>query len=91
MHNARTQQALDIVVHLCRTAGHPLTTRLRETGHGDRYDLLPAFRLPDLALTPADLIGALEALEEEGLVTRSETVHTYDGTEYLIVWSPVEP
>lgn len=90
MNTARTQQAIDIVVHICRTEGHQITMRLRETGLGDRYDLPPAFRLPALSLTPEDVIGALEGLEKEGVVTRSETVHAYDGTEYLIVWSPVE-
>jgi hypothetical protein len=90
MRTARTQQAIDIVVNLCLTGGHTLKTRLRETAHGDIHDLPTPLGFPGISPEPKDVISALEELEQEGLVVRSETVHVYDGTEYIIVWALAE-
>jgi hypothetical protein len=87
MRTARTQQAIDFVVHSCLTAGHPLKPRRREKVYGDRHDLLIALWLQGLLLAPEEVIRALEALEEEGQVVQSETVYTYDSTEYILPWS----
>ncbi len=66
--------------------GNVMQTRLREHSSGDMHDLRFPPELPDVSLCPEAMIALLEELEEQGVVFRSETVHPYDSTEYLIQW-----
>jgi hypothetical protein len=38
---------------------------------------------------PTELVRILEDLARRGLVTRSETVHPFDSSEYVVIWRPI--
>ena len=68
----------------------PITTRRRERSIGDVHDV-PAMLPTPLCLTvrPEDAVTLLEELEHQGLVRRSERVHAFDSTEFIVTWHSV--
>lgn len=68
-------------------AGGELRTRLRERSVGETHDF-PLFVPAGLARTlrAEDIVTALELLERQGAVVRSEIVHPYDSSEYTVRW-----
>ena len=64
-----------------------IETRLRETGEGDQEyfnSIIPS--IPGLDPREEDLIILLHQLQQGALV-RSETVHPYDSSEYIVTWN----
>ncbi|MGE0824210.1 MAG: hypothetical protein AB7G75_22720 [Candidatus Binatia bacterium] len=69
------------------TNGGELRTRLRERSWGDTHDSPTIFAAAlGMVLAPDDIILALQELHHQGVVVRSETVHPFDSSEYLVTW-----
>jgi hypothetical protein len=66
--------------------GNGIKTRVRELPQGDRHDRPVPWMIPGVTLSPEAIVSALETLEKQGFVIRTETVHPFDSTEYLIQW-----
>ncbi len=67
--------------------GQVLQTRLRERSTGDVHDIpsIPPV-IPGISGRPEDVVALLEALEKQGIVVRTETVHANDSAEYRVIW-----
>jgi len=65
-----------------------IQTRLRERSTGDVHDRPSGPLQTPLGVTlPAEaVVVVLEELERQGIVVRSETVHSHDGSEYTLCW-----
>lgn len=68
--------------------GIPIQTRLREGGCGDSHDCPGALllRLPD-GVYGDGVPAILEGLERDRVVLRTEGVHHYDASEYVVTWT----
>ncbi len=80
-----TNQAAVVKAFLAE--GGVIRTRLREQSVGEAHDLLShPLTISSVSLYPKDVVAALEELEKQGTVVRSEVVHAYDSSEYVITW-----
>lgn len=82
-----------VLAEVLRTSSGTISTRLRERSTGEVHDLpWGALMLSGMALPPAaDVVTALEELEQQGVVVRSVAVHPFDSSEYWLSWSLPEP
>jgi hypothetical protein len=71
-----------VLGHLAR---EPLVTILTEGPNGDRHELRYPWTFGDqheAGLVPP----VLEHLEQKGLVFRTERIHPFDPSEYIVTW-----
>ena len=77
-------------------AGPTVHARLRELSTGDVVDLAVDSIFLSRSSRSCQIIEALKALGDHGLVRRSETVSGFDSSEYLLTYTagekvPTEP
>jgi hypothetical protein len=76
---------------LHRVGDQPLTSQLYERSGGDREDI-PQTQMSGLdSLTPQEVIGALNYLRAQGLLSSQENVMPNDPSGYNVQWRPTEP
>lgn len=69
------------------TSRGAIRTRLREASDGLVHDLpLGSLETSGASGSGAEFIAVLEELERSGVVSRRETVHPYDSSEYVVTW-----
>ena len=76
---------------LHRVGDQPLTSQLYERSGGDREDIHPTQMSGLDQLTSQEVMGALNNLQTQGLLSSSMVVMPYDTSGYNVQWRPTEP
>ena len=66
-------------------AREPLVTILTEGPNGDRHEVRYPWAFRDQA-EATRVPAVLERLEQKGQVIRSERIHPFDPSEYIVTW-----